>query len=644
MAFSWRFSVTMEDRSQKAIPGNATGVAGTVVAGEKSLEKPVYFGRGESQRILNLLGAPTKVEQGILEAIEYNKSYPIWLVSPAKTLKRSYVAVVQSGTSVSFVPSDGDYMIGEVAETGAFTAAVDFDSSATPTAVISKEGFVLNTEHKDLEHSISFHLQSDPTSVWTWPVASSEFTNGEISGTVSSDNSNYTFTITAGSIAAGDCLYIEYNKRIDNAVLYLVNRSVGQSLSMAIQAKTLKKGSGLVPDTKYFASDIFIKNYLGKTVKAISADFALEKTAVDGFGNPLNAEMVFENNDYVEAIYNPAFDNDLANSAYSDINSTVTFETFTRNNSWAGTDFEAGYEFFKKFNSYPVDLFFDATANPAVASKLVEIRGNDVPQYSAFQPFAPIVVPLVQATGAPVNTKKEATDAIATYPSNRGLSVYTGRFKIRNTYSSKAPIFEGVPMGEVAKRTADSIVLSYGGLATAWIDEAGVGGLLSGGRILGYAKNQVEFSEDELRELDEARINPIVYDYTYGPMIVSRRTTYTDYSDYSFNDYSRIIDYCIKNIIKNVFPYQVVKMNDEDHRAIVRMRTDAILQPLTIRPYAVLRDYAIKCDSENNNDEVLAREEFVLEVAIKVTPKSRTLKLVFINAPQGQSIDAMFED
>ena len=93
MAFSWRFSVTMEDRSQKARPGDATGVAGTVVAGEKSLEKPVYFERGESQRMLNLLGAPTKAEQGILEAIEYNKSYPIWVVSPAKVLKKSYATL-----------------------------------------------------------------------------------------------------------------------------------------------------------------------------------------------------------------------------------------------------------------------------------------------------------------------------------------------------------------------------------------------------------------------------------------------------------------------------------------------------------------------------------------------------------------------
>ena len=285
------------------------------------------------------------------------------------------------------------------------------------------------------------------------------------------------------------------------------------------------------------------------------------------------------------------------------------------------------------------------TGEISVPALLAELRGGDVPQYTGFQPFASVLLPLFDLeTGAPINKYEDAIEAIKGYPANRGFSVYQGNFKIRNDYSSKAPVFEGVPMGEIAKRTADSIVLSYGGLATAWIDEAGVGGLLSGGRILGYAKLQEEYSETKLKALDEAKINPVIYDYTYGPMIASRRTTYTDYSDYSFNDYSRIIDYCIKNIIKNVFPYQVVKMNDDDHRAIVRMRTNAILEPLTVRPYAVLRNYAIKCDAENNTDEVLAQEQFILEVAIQVTPKSRTLKLVFINAPQTQSVEAMFED
>ena len=633
MAFSWRFSVTMEDRSQKAIPGSATGVAGTVVTGDKSLEKPVYFERGESQKMLNLLGAPTKAEQGILEAIEYNKSYPIWVVSPAKVLKKSYAVINQVAGVVTASAIDSDYMMSEINDNGTFTAGIDLTTS--------KNVFKASMADTDVTH-VHIYLESNPEIEFT--VQSNGFQGGDYAGTISSTTNYYTFTLTSGTLADGDCLRIEWvHAKIDDAVLFLINRSVGQDLTMNLTPKTLTSTS------KFITSDISIKNHMNKTVKVSTADFALEKGAVDGFGNVLNAETVFKDNPYVEAIYNPAFDNDTADtSGIGTSGISLTFVKYERNNGIAGTNFAAGYDFFKKFNSYPVDLFFDATENPAVPALLATLRGSDVPDYKGFQPFASVILPLVNvdptATTAKVNTTAEALAAIAQYPKNRGFSVYVGRFKIRNDYSTKNPVLEGIPMGEIAKRTADSITLSYGGLATAWLDEAGVGGLLSGGRILGYAKNQEEWTETQLKTLDEAKINPVVYDYTYGPMITSRRTTFADYSDYSFNDYSRIVDYCIKNIIKNVFPYQAVKMNDEDHRAIVRMRTDAILRPLTVRPYAVLRNYAIKCDEENNNDEVLAQEQFILEVAIQVTPKSRTLKLVFINAPQNQSVEAMFED
>lgn len=639
MAFSWRFSVTLDDRSQKARPGNATGVAGTVVAGQKSLEKPVYFERGETQRMLNLLGAPTKVEQGILEAIEYNKSYPIWVVSPAKVLKRSYAMFVATApTAYNFIGNTTEYgyMMSDIASDGSFTSGADLvlNSGETTGTPADRESFRIVKTGVIPSTTTLFKasLNNTATPVVVAPNASTFIVDG-ITFSIATDGDYYVITRTEGTLTNSDVLHLEFTRNTSNAILYLINRSVGQAVGMSMQTKVL------TGTKKYVDASISITNYLNKTISS-SVEFALEKDAKDGFGNPLNPETVFENNDYIEAIYNPAYDTDTVNTAYlSSSTITVTLPVYTRNDSLDGTDFAAGYDFFKKFNSYPVDLFFDATGESSVPSKLAELRGGDVPQYTSFQPFASVLLPL-----ANVNTKADALAAIALLPQNRGFSVYTGRFKIRNDYSSKAPVFEGVPMGEVAKRTADSIVLSYGGLATAWIDESGVGGLLNGGRILGYAKNQTEYSETDLKELDEAKVNPIVYDYTNGPMIVSRRTTFADYSDYSFNDYSRIVDYCIKNILKNVFPYQVVKMNDEDHRAVVRMRTNAILEPLTVRPYAVLRNYAIKCDEENNNDSVLAREEFILEVAIKITPKSRTLKLIFINAPQTQSVEAMFED
>ena len=50
-------------------------------------------------------------------------------------------------------------------------------------------------------------------------------------------------------------------------------------------------------------------------------------------------------------------------------------------------------------------------------------------------------------------------------------------------YSKKGNVVH-IPMGEIAKKHADSITLSFGGLAVAWIDENGVGGQLTSGRFV----------------------------------------------------------------------------------------------------------------------------------------------------------------
>jgi hypothetical protein len=142
-----------------------------------------------------------------------------------------------------------------------------------------------------------------------------------------------------------------------------------------------------------------------------------------------------------------------------------------------------------------------------------------------------------------------------------------------------------------------------------------------------------------MQQLDKYRINPIVLNELFGPMVASRRTTDTGDTDYSYSDYSMLIDYAIERIVNEVLPYQLIKFNDDNHRAVVRAKAELILKPMTQAPNNVIRDYAIKCDSENNGDDVLTRQEFVLTVAIKVTPKSEQICFNFINSAQGGSVE-----
>ena len=117
---------------------------------------------------------------------------------------------------------------------------------------------------------------------------------------------------------------------------------------------------------------------------------------------------------------------------------------------------------------------------------------------------------------------------------------------------------------------------------------------------------------------------------------------YTDYSDYSFNDFSGAMDYILKNVIKNALPYQLVKMNDATHRNIVRSRVEAVVKPMTVAPYNVIDAYAIKCDSANNNDDVMNQQGMVVELAVRFTSKTDWITFNFINTPYGVEIEEAF--
>jgi hypothetical protein len=218
---------------------------------------------------------------------------------------------------------------------------------------------------------------------------------------------------------------------------------------------------------------------------------------------------------------------------------------------------------------------------------------------------------------------------------NRGICAFWGSAYIMNLYEPTGNLLSTL-MGEVASRYADARVLSFGGRAVAWGDENQVGGQLNQGRIINFL---YDAKEDEMQQLDKYRINPIVLNELFGPMVASRRTTDTSDTDYSYSDYSMLMDYAIERIINEVLPYQLIKFNDDNHRAVVRAKAELILKPMTQAPNNVIRDYAIKCDSENNGNDVLTQQLFVLSVAVKMTPKSEQILLNFINSAQGGSVE-----
>ncbi|MDR2053943.1 MAG: hypothetical protein LBP80_11070 [Treponema sp.] len=281
-----------------------------------------------------------------------------------------------------------------------------------------------------------------------------------------------------------------------------------------------------------------------------------------------------------------------------------------------------GWEQFKEFKKYPADIYFDVTADPLIPPEFSALRSSAAPYRRFLYPY-PMTIRPVEIT-APPNVQ------------NRGICAFRGSAYIMNLYEPTGNLLSTL-MGEVASRYADARVLSFGGRSVAWGDENQVGGQLNQGRIVNFF---YDAKEDEMQQLDKYRINPIVLNELFGPMAASRRTTDTGDTDYSYPDYSMLMDYAIERIINEVLPYQLIKFNDDNHRAVVRAKAELILKPMTQAPNNVIRDYAIKCDSENNGDDVLTRQEFVLTIAIKVTPKSEFIVFNIINSAQGGSVEA----
>jgi len=214
----------------------------------------------------------------------------------------------------------------------------------------------------------------------------------------------------------------------------------------------------------------------------------------------------------------------------------------------------------------------------------------------------------------------------------KGIAFYWGHGKIKNTYTGE--FNASTLMGRVALRLADMNDV-FNGLAPAFYNENGRhGGQLGSGIVEMF----YDANETQQQLLADARINPIIVHPSFGTVIVRERTSQSLQSDYASIGHTRLRDYLIRNIIEQALPYQLYKLNDVDHRARVSSQIDKIIEPVASEPFNLLREYIVKCDGENNNDDVMAREEFVVSVAIKFTKFSKKIYLYFTNSAQGTDV------
>jgi hypothetical protein len=325
-------------------------------------------------------------------------------------------------------------------------------------------------------------------------------------------------------------------------------------------------------------------------------------------GNVLNEEQTY----LTATVQNSTF------STFTDDTSAVSLVGGVRGTAQAGADLAAKYTELQDAIAYPnIEIMFDGTASTEIQATFDTLRQN-------YQKYCRFMYCLADIAPATIIT----TAATLCTSTERGVYVYCLSWGVKkDTYQGNNFVCSN--MGLIASRMAQ-VLLSGPGGNPAWINENGIGGQLGSS----ISKLNQKVSEEQMQLLDLARLNPVVFDASYGPMITSWRTRQTRLSDLSYIGQSSLADYILKTINTQVIPFQIGKLNDDYHREVVTTKCQSILNSLT----KWVSDSVVICDRTNNTADMLQQQKFILTVGVVFIPYANVIEFNFIIGRQGVDI------
>jgi hypothetical protein len=319
----------------------------------------------------------------------------------------------------------------------------------------------------------------------------------------------------------------------------------------------------------------------------------------DGFGKSLYILDVFKNNKYLLPKINTAYQY----TTYS-IASTLKVDFVGgRRVDPSSANMNTGWDFFSKAGKYPATIFMDAVGGYSV-------KMNTIIQAS--QPYAHGITILTIGNDA----TELVTERNALSLDSDNISLYANWSLIKDPYNNSEAWISNI--GSIGGKYADMADV-YDSQAPAGADDDGHGGQL---RDWVYLEMDQDFSDPtDVQNLDDAQINPIIFDDTYGVMVSGDKTAQVDLSDTSYIGARRAYNYLISRVARYVLKKQVFKWNDEPHRTKARVMTDDFIAA-TLGAVGAFREFYVLCDSSNNTDVVLENRRFVLDVYCRTTPTS----------------------
>lgn len=147
---------------------------------------------------------------------------------------------------------------------------------------------------------------------------------------------------------------------------------------------------------------------------------------------------------------------------------------------------------------------------------------------------------------------------------------------------------------------------------TPWTIAAGI----TNGKISGFGKTEIDFTPQDISNLNMAQINPIVYKKNRGYVIETENTAQTDYkSALSYIHCREVLVELERDLSAMLLDFQW-KYNTTQTRAEIKQRADAICSTYVSKNG--LYNYFNKCDQENNTQIIIDNQIGVLDTYVEI--------------------------
>jgi hypothetical protein len=544
-------------------------------------------------------GYPSSTYPSVFEAISFVRKAPLYVISPFGTYSLWGGVDVKSGSVVAFSggredPDDFDYTLAhhKYTQTLGTSNGVTKHYSGTLTNVPVDNGY--------LRIKVGANY-IDGTDYNSGIIAGDDIDgNGTIEYTMGGCDFTLKTAPTSGNLVVAEYQSIE-NISANVSHSFFATSPYTDDLSVSIESITGTQ----------FKLTLYKKS--STTYNMITEyTYSLTKEK-DGFGASLYIEDVFKDDDYLIPKVNTAY----TGTTFS-VDSTYVDLAGGHRTDPLASDYTTAWAFFNKIGKYPVKIFMDAIGGYAGTINTI---------INTYQNYAHgLSILSINKGSADLVTERQGLSL-----DSDNVSLYCNWFKIQDVYNNSQAWISNI--GSIGGKYALMADI-YDSGAPAGVDEDSHGGQLTDWQ---YLESDQDIEEGEYKVLDEAQINPVIFDPTYGCMVYGDKTAQVSLSDTSYIGTRRVYNYIEDQIIKGVLRKQVFKNNDEAHRNRAREMIIDFMDA-TVMSVGGLREYYCQCDEFNNNDKVLNLRKFIVDLFVKATPTSEFVQLRLTRVSQTQVI------